>query len=52
MFCAPCYIAKAEDCQRGLACVTRLTPGEVLEVCRRMLAVGVAMHAESATISP
>ena len=37
--CAPCYIATVDECHRRLACLTRLTAGEVLEVCRRFLAL-------------
>jgi len=37
MSCAPCYISKPDECHRRLACLTRLTAGEVLEVCRRFL---------------
>jgi ADP-heptose:LPS heptosyltransferase/GT2 family glycosyltransferase len=39
MTCAPCYIAQPEDCPRALACLGRLSAGEVLDVCRRFLAV-------------
>jgi ADP-heptose:LPS heptosyltransferase/GT2 family glycosyltransferase len=38
MTCAPCYIAQPEDCPRSLACLGRLSAGEVLEVCSRFLA--------------
>jgi glycosyltransferase involved in cell wall biosynthesis len=41
MTCSPCYLAKAEDCPRGLACLTLLEPAAVYDVAERMLA-GVA----------
>ena len=40
--CAPCYIAMVEQCHRHLECVVRLTAGEVLNVCRPLLALGLA----------
>jgi ADP-heptose:LPS heptosyltransferase len=36
--CGPCYLAKPEDCHRGLTCLTGITPHEVFQVCRRFLA--------------
>ena len=37
MSCAPCYISKLEECHRKLACLTRLTPGDVLQACAPLL---------------
>ena len=37
MSCAPCYLAKASDCPRGLACLQGLRPAEVFRVCEQML---------------
>jgi ADP-heptose:LPS heptosyltransferase/GT2 family glycosyltransferase len=37
MTCAPCYHLKLEDCSRGLACLRGLLPGDVLQVCQRLL---------------
>ncbi|HWB52376.1 MAG TPA: glycosyltransferase family 9 protein [Stellaceae bacterium] len=35
--CAPCYLPKAEDCRRGLACLRRLTPDAVYAACEKLL---------------
>lgn len=35
--CSPCYLAKREDCHRGVACLEGLAPAEVMSVCRRLL---------------
>ena len=35
--CAPCYLAKREDCHRDLACLKGLAPVDVLSACRRLL---------------
>ncbi len=35
--CAPCYLAKAEDCRRGLACLRELEPARVYDACKRLL---------------
>ena len=37
MVCSPCYLAKIEDCHRGLACLQELEPGRVYEACRRLM---------------
>jgi hypothetical protein len=37
MACSPCYLARAIDCHRGLACLHRLRVGDVFRMCRRML---------------
>jgi ADP-heptose:LPS heptosyltransferase/GT2 family glycosyltransferase len=36
--CSPCYIAKAEDCPRALACLEGLRPSEVMDLVRQMVA--------------
>jgi heptosyltransferase-3 len=38
--CSPCYIASASDCHRQLACLRKLRPSDVYEVCRAMLGRG------------
>lgn len=38
MRCGPCYLARVEQCPRGLACLTDLRADEVYEICRRLLA--------------
>ncbi|MBV9735716.1 MAG: glycosyltransferase [Acidisphaera sp.] len=40
VLCSPCYIARPEDCHRGLACLHGISPGEVYRACRRMLRLG------------
>jgi ADP-heptose:LPS heptosyltransferase len=35
--CAPCYLAVAADCRRGLACLRQLEPARVYEACKRLL---------------
>jgi ADP-heptose:LPS heptosyltransferase/GT2 family glycosyltransferase len=35
--CAPCYLAHAADCRRGLACLRQLEPARVYEACKRLL---------------
>jgi ADP-heptose:LPS heptosyltransferase/GT2 family glycosyltransferase len=45
--CAPCYIAMVDQCHRHLECVVRLTAGEVLNVCRPLLALGLATADEA-----
>jgi ADP-heptose:LPS heptosyltransferase/GT2 family glycosyltransferase len=39
MTCSPCYLARAEDCHRGLACLDGVRVGEVYRACRRLLAL-------------
>jgi ADP-heptose:LPS heptosyltransferase/GT2 family glycosyltransferase len=39
MTCAPCYLTQPNQCPRGLACLTRLGPGDVYAACRRMLGI-------------
>ena len=38
--CAPCYLANAADCRRGLACLRELEPARVYEACKRLLLLG------------
>jgi O-antigen biosynthesis protein len=35
--CAPCYLAHAADCRRGLACLRELEPARVYDACKRLL---------------
>jgi len=42
MSCSPCYLSKAEDCHRGLACLTQLTPGAVFPICQRLLGLSAS----------
>jgi len=37
MVCAPCYLAYAADCRRGLACLRELEPARVYDACKRLL---------------
>jgi len=37
--CAPCYLANAEDCRRGLVCLRHLEPAGVYDACKRLLAL-------------
>jgi ADP-heptose:LPS heptosyltransferase/GT2 family glycosyltransferase len=38
MICSPCYLAKAEDCPRGLACLRQLEPALVHQTAEMLLA--------------
>ena len=38
--CAPCYLANAADCRRGLACLRELEPARVYDACKRLLLLG------------
>ena len=38
MTCSPCYLARAEDCPRGLACLRHLEPSAVHETAQTLLA--------------
>jgi tetratricopeptide (TPR) repeat protein/GT2 family glycosyltransferase len=49
MACSPCYLLKAADCQRGLACLRQLGAGEVYRLCTRMLAIGGVDHVRRAS---
>jgi ADP-heptose:LPS heptosyltransferase/GT2 family glycosyltransferase len=39
MGCGPCYLEFASDCPRGMACLTGISPRDVLALCRRALAM-------------
>ncbi|HEX3863025.1 MAG TPA: glycosyltransferase family 9 protein [Stellaceae bacterium] len=39
--CAPCYLAEATDCRRGLACLRQLEPARVYEACKRLLSLSL-----------
>jgi ADP-heptose:LPS heptosyltransferase/GT2 family glycosyltransferase len=39
MTCAPCYIARASDCPRALACLTGISVADVFGSCLRLLAL-------------
>ena len=39
MTCSPCYLARAADCHRGLACLTGIKVADVWQASRRMLAL-------------
>jgi ADP-heptose:LPS heptosyltransferase len=38
MTCSPCYLARATDCHRGLACLTGISVAQVFQACRVLLA--------------
>jgi len=42
--CSPCYIARASDCHRGLACLHGIQVSDVYRVCRRMLTLSRSRH--------
>src|SRR5580658_8894012 len=48
MSCAPCFLARPEDCSRGLACVKLLEPPLVFEMARVFLARPVERRAAAA----
>jgi ADP-heptose:LPS heptosyltransferase/GT2 family glycosyltransferase len=48
MACSPCYISTADECHRRLACLTKLSPGDVLDTCRRFLVLAHVVSADSA----
>jgi len=43
--CAPCYLAHAADCRRGLACLRELEPARVYDACKRLLLSGPPVQA-------
>jgi ADP-heptose:LPS heptosyltransferase/GT2 family glycosyltransferase len=45
MTCSPCYLTKLENCGRGLACLRGLLPGDVLPLCRQLLATAGSVAA-------
>jgi ADP-heptose:LPS heptosyltransferase len=46
MACAPCYLAHAADCPRGIACLHDLEPARVYEACKRLLLLDGAAAAK------
>ncbi|HVB15513.1 MAG TPA: glycosyltransferase family 9 protein [Stellaceae bacterium] len=49
--CAPCYLATAAECRRGLACLRELEPARVYEACKRLLLLStVAPPVEQAAV--
>jgi ADP-heptose:LPS heptosyltransferase len=44
MVCSPCYLSKAEDCRRGVACLRQLEPGRVYDACERLLLIAAPAH--------
>ena len=48
MTCAPCYLARASDCHRGLACLHGIKVGDVYRACRNMLRLARGRDEESA----
>ncbi len=52
MSCSPCYLSKAEDCSRGLACLTELEPREVHRYCELLLARAATRPAVAETVLP
>lgn len=53
MSCSPCFIEKAKDCPRSLACLTGLAPGDVYRQCRRLLDMDAPpTRAGQATVDP
>lgn len=36
--CSPCYLAQAEDCPRGQACLVEIIPSAIMALVRRLLA--------------
>lgn len=52
MTCSPCYLARAEDCPRALACLHHLDPSVVHETATMLLARPVAWVAAEAVGVP
>jgi hypothetical protein len=53
MTCSPCYLAKAEDCPRALACLRLLEPNLVYETADMLLKrFGPAARASSVIVAP
>jgi ADP-heptose:LPS heptosyltransferase len=42
MSCSPCYLERAADCPRQLACLEQLPVAAVYSQCRQMLAAAVS----------
>jgi ADP-heptose:LPS heptosyltransferase/GT2 family glycosyltransferase len=45
MSCSPCYLTRAADCHRGLACLDGIRVGDVFDVCRRLLLLATPLAA-------
>ena len=52
MTCSPCYLAKAEDCPRALACLKFFEPALVYEAADLLLQGGAAGRKRRATAEP
>ena len=52
MTCSPCYLAKAEDCPRSLACLRHLEPSVVHQTATMLLARPVVWVASEAPAAP
>ncbi|MSP01795.1 MAG: glycosyltransferase [Acetobacteraceae bacterium] len=52
MSCAPCYLSKAEDCPRGLACIQLLDPALVHQMAEKFLARPVSIPARAPVATP
>jgi O-antigen biosynthesis protein len=50
MTCSPCYLLKASDCHRKLACL-QIGAGDVYRACRRMLALSRDMVSDRVAIA-
>ncbi|MGA3399264.1 MAG: glycosyltransferase family 9 protein [Acetobacteraceae bacterium] len=52
MTCSPCYLARAEDCPRGLACLRHLDPSVVYQTAAMLLARPMTWVASDAPAEP
>jgi len=52
MTCSPCYFALREQCARDVACLNELRPGDVLPMCRRLLAIRAGAAIRGAGCQP
>lgn len=50
MACSPCYLARAIDCHRSLACLRHLRVGDVYRLCRRMLALSPSQSSSGSAL--
>ncbi len=48
MVCGPCYLSKAEDCPRALACLTGITPEAIFQLAKTMLSSSLPSSLRSA----
>jgi ADP-heptose:LPS heptosyltransferase len=44
MSCSPCFLERANDCVRGIACLTELAVRDVYQACRRALGRSAAVE--------